>query len=162
MVRARIGDRFFGWIAYTLMRSERRDLPGGSWRPFDYDQTHNLTIVASANLGSGWEVGLRFRYVTGRPTTAPMPSLYDADQFRWIGIPGSYNGERLPDFHQLDLRVEKRWRVRNRVLIGVYLELINAYFAQNVEGWEYADDGVHRVPIASMPIVPNFGLRGEL
>jgi hypothetical protein len=52
--------------------------------------------------------------------------------------------------------------VGNRVLIGAYLEVLNAYFAQNVEGWEYADDGVHRVSIPSMPIVPNFGLRGEL
>ena len=28
----------FGWIAYTISRSERRDAPGESWRLFGYDQ----------------------------------------------------------------------------------------------------------------------------
>jgi TonB family protein len=30
---------FFGWISYTLSRSERQDAPGGRWRLSDYDQT---------------------------------------------------------------------------------------------------------------------------
>ncbi|MEI8255637.1 MAG: energy transducer TonB, partial [Deltaproteobacteria bacterium] len=155
-----IGQRFFGWVAYTLMRAERRDGPTYGWRPFDYDQTHNLTIVASANLGAGWEAGLRFRFVTGRPTTSPSPSIYNADTFAWIHVPGAYGNDRLPDFHQLDLRIEKRWRV-GRGLVGAFLEVLNVYNQANIEGWEYADDGVHRAPIPSLPIVPNLGLRGE-
>src|SRR5262249_6284592 len=68
LLRHRLSSRFFGWIAYTLSRAERRDTPSSPWRSFEWDQTHNLVLVASYDLGDGWEVGARFRYVTGRPT----------------------------------------------------------------------------------------------
>ena len=61
--------RFFGWLAYTLSRSERRDNPGDALHLFQYDQTHILTVLGSYKLGRGWEVGARFRYVTGDPYT---------------------------------------------------------------------------------------------
>ena len=60
---------FFGWITYSLIRSERRDHPGSDWRLFDYDQTHVLAVLASYELGHGLEVGARFRYTTGLPRT---------------------------------------------------------------------------------------------
>ena len=37
-------ERFFGWLSYTLMRSERRQDDGSGYRPFDFDQTHVLTV----------------------------------------------------------------------------------------------------------------------
>ncbi|MBU1239850.1 TonB-dependent receptor, partial [Myxococcota bacterium] len=33
----------FGWVSYTLLRSERRDTKDGEWYLFDFDQTHILT-----------------------------------------------------------------------------------------------------------------------
>ncbi len=45
--------RFFGWVSYTLMRSERQDHPGLDWRLFDYDQTHVFTALGSFDLGRG-------------------------------------------------------------------------------------------------------------
>ena len=68
-------ERFFGWIAYTLSRSEQTvyavNAPmqgdgGGSlqdptaskpkWFPTDFDQTHNLIAVASYALKT-WRFG---------------------------------------------------------------------------------------------------------
>ncbi len=40
LLRKELSARFFGWISYTLMRSERLDHPNGEYRLFDYDQTH--------------------------------------------------------------------------------------------------------------------------
>ena len=59
---------FFGWVACTLSRSERRDAPGAAWRLFDFDQPDVLTLVASKQL-EAWTVGLRLRYATGFPRT---------------------------------------------------------------------------------------------
>ena len=64
----------FGWVAYTISRSERRDVPGAAWRLFDYDQPHVLTIVASKELGA-WTIGARFRYATGLPRTPVVGSV---------------------------------------------------------------------------------------
>ena len=45
------------------------DHPGLAYRLFDQDQTHVLGLLASYDLGRGFEVGGRFRYATGMPRT---------------------------------------------------------------------------------------------
>jgi hypothetical protein len=102
MLRHQPSEHFFGWIAYTLSRSERQskvpppDPPFGGlgdiipfqyvgfnanyrgvWDPmqwyfFDKDQTHNLQLVASWRLPHNWEFGTRMRYVTGNPITPQL------------------------------------------------------------------------------------------
>lgn len=161
LLRHRQGRRFFGWIAYTFMRAERRDSPQGAWRPFEFDQTHILTAVGSLRLGRGWEVGARFRYVTGRPT--------GLDHTVTVGLTGTVLpagteswADRVPDFHQLDLRVEKQWNHPwGRVVF--YFEVLNAYARVNAERvvWD-ADHAVHYPAGVYLPIVPNIGVRGEL
>ena len=69
LLRQELLRGFFGWITYSLTRSERRDHPNTDWRLFDFDQTQALGVVASYQLGHGWEVGTRFRYTTGFPRT---------------------------------------------------------------------------------------------
>jgi hypothetical protein len=69
LVKFKPDARFWGWIAYTISRSERRGLPEEELRLFEYDQTHVLSALGSYRLGRGWEAGLRVRYVSGNPTT---------------------------------------------------------------------------------------------
>ena len=62
-------QRFFGWISYTLSRSTRDDGPGTPQTTFQYDQTHIFVALGSYRLGRGWEIGGRFRLVSGNPYT---------------------------------------------------------------------------------------------
>ncbi|MFI5300135.1 MAG: TonB-dependent receptor domain-containing protein, partial [Polyangiales bacterium] len=57
LIRYRPDDLFFGWISYTLSRSERRDDASLPFRLFQFDQTHILTVLGSVQLGRGWEFG---------------------------------------------------------------------------------------------------------
>ena len=66
-------ERFFGWLAYTLSRSVLQDAPDSPTYLFQYDQTHNLTVLGSYRLGRGWEFGARFRLVSG-PLDTPVQS----------------------------------------------------------------------------------------
>jgi hypothetical protein len=50
LVRYRGQGPFFGWLAYTLSRAERRDNPDEEYRLFAQDQTHIVTLVASLKL----------------------------------------------------------------------------------------------------------------
>lgn len=105
-VRYLASEHFFGWLAYTFQRAQRRDSSSDPWRIFDYDQAHILTAVASWRLGRGWEAGLRWRYTTGLPFTEMVGSKLDADRQTYTGIPGTcHNCSRIPAFHALDLRV---------------------------------------------------------
>src|SRR5690606_4025017 len=96
------------FLAYALSRTERKDAKDdGSWRLFDADQTHNLSLTANYDLGKGWVAGARFRYVTGNPTTPVVGSVYDASTDTYRAIYGAVNSERHSAFHQLDVRLEK-------------------------------------------------------
>ena len=81
LLRYNPDEKFFGWIAYTLSESLRQDCPTCPTRLFQYDQTHNLIMLGSYRLGNGWEVGARFRIVTGplvTPTVGqPLPAIYE-------------------------------------------------------------------------------------
>jgi hypothetical protein len=150
----------FGYLGYTLSKSERRDLDG-EWRPFDQDQTHILTTAIGHDLGAGWNVGARFRLVTGNPSTPVVGSVYDARTGVYVPIYGAVNSERDPTFHQLDLRVEKTFRVGTGS-IAVYLDLQNAYNSTNPEGVRYSYDYRQKETLSGLPILPNLGVRGEL
>lgn len=152
--------RTFAYVAYSLSRSQRRDR-NQRWRPFEHDQTHVLSVVASQDLGAGWSVGGRFRLISGDPTTPVTAAVYDAriDQYR--PSYGAPNSERLPAFHQLDLRVEKEWRL-SPLTLAAYAEVLNAYDAENQEATRYSYDYSRREGVSGMPIFPNIGIRGEL
>lgn len=160
LLRQTLTSRLYGWIAYTLMRSERRDRPGDPFRVFDLDQTHNVTLVAQYKFTPTWEAGLRWRFVTGNPQTPIVGAHLDADSGEHVPIFGAPNSSRLAPFHQLDLRVDKHW-IFDTWRLTTYLEVQNAYNRQNPEGIEYQYDYAASATQAGLPIVPSLGVRGQ-
>jgi TonB family protein len=160
LLRAR-RERFFGWIAYTLSRSERRDAPGEPLRVFQYDQTHILTALGSYKLGRGWEIGARWRFVTGNPYTPYAGAIADYDAGAYAALSAPLYSARDPAFHRLDLRVDKKWQFKDWSL-GWYLDVQNVYDRRNAEGQQYNFNYSRSQPVAGLPILPIVGLRGEL
>lgn len=156
LIRLQLSPKSQLFLAYTLSRSERDDFDQGS-RLFDSDQTHNLQFAGSYDLGRGWIVGARFRYVTGNPITPIVGSVYDAATDTYRAIYGPTNSERNPAFHQLDLRVEKLWQL-GPVGLTTYLEVMNVYNRKNEEGVSYSYDFSESQGAVGMPIFPNLGL----
>ena len=150
--------RAFG--AYTLSRSERKDYSGG-YRLFEADQTHILSLAASQGLGAGWDVGLRFRLVSGNPTTPIAGAVYDARTGLYVPTFGAINSDRNPTFHQLDARIEKRW-VMGAFTLATYLDVQNVYNAETQEGVRYSYDYSESESVTGLPFFPSLGLRGEL
>lgn len=153
------GGRVSGFLSYTLSRSERND--HGTWRLFDYDQTHILTLSSSVKLGRGWELGGTFRLVTGNPETPVMGSVFDADVDAYRPVYGSTNSARSTAFHRLDVRVEKQFHIAGYRCAG-YLDLQNAYNRKNRESTTYNFDYSQRNDTPGLPIIPSFGIKGEL
>lgn len=161
LLRYKPMGRFFGWVAYTLSRSERRESPG-DWELFDYDQTHILTALGSYKLGRGWQVGARFRYITGRPYTPYLGGVVDYDAGAYSPLESSEaNSARLTARHQLDLRVDKAWEFSSWKL-SAYLDVQNVYNRENTEDIGYNYDYSQSKPVPGLPILPILGVRGEL
>jgi TonB family protein len=150
----------FGFLAYTISRSERRD-GAGAYRLFDHDQPHVLSLALGQNLGRGWSVGGRFRFVSGDPTTAVIGSVFDARSGIYVPSYGPVNAERNPAFQQLDLRVEKKWTIGTGGL-SVYLDVLNVYNAKNPQGYRYSYDFTKKEPVSGLSVFPNLGIKGEL
>jgi len=161
LLRYRSGGRFFGWVAYTLSRTLIRPRPDAAYDLTDFDQTHILTAVASVDLGRGWTVGARFRYVTGTPDAALTGAVFNADTLVYVPVYEATASRRIDDFHQLDLRVDKTW-TWSRGALTLFLDVWNVYNRANPEGssdsFDYRQHGV----TTGLPIVPSLGVKGEL
>ncbi len=158
MVRART-DHFFGWLAYTISRSDRIDSPISDKRLFDFDQTHNFIAVGSYTWGK-WQFGGRWQYATGTPMTPVVGSLYLSDANAFIPVYGDVNSVRLEDAHQLDLRVDRVWKFDTWKL-SAYLDISNVYAHAQVLGYQYSYDFTEREAITMLPFLPAVGVRGE-
>jgi TonB family protein len=157
--------RFFGWVAYTLSRSLRKNGPNEDEYHFQFDQTHNLIILGSYRLGDGWEVGARFRIVSGNMETpvASYPNLsalYNADAGAYAPIEGKPFSRRLPLFHQLDVRLERAWQFASWRMLA-YLDVWNAYNNPATEAILNNFNYSQEAPQSGLPILPSIGLRGE-
>ncbi len=161
LLRWRPDARFFGWLAYTLSRSVVRDGPGQPEHLSPFDQTHILTILGSYRLGRGWEIGARFRLVSGNPYTPNAYGFFDENNGSYLPLT-SYPpaSQRLPVFHQLDIRVDKTWRFQSWQM-SAYLDVQNVYNQGNVEGTSANYNFTQQSYATGLPIVPSLGMRAE-
>lgn len=164
-LKYRADERFFGWVSYTLSESLRQDRPDQEKYRFQYDQTHNLILLGSYRLGRGWEIGARFRVVSGQLATPTvgrpaLPAIFAGDSGTYVAIEGPRYSERLPLFHQVDVRIDKRWQFRD-FRLNAYLDVQNVYNNAAVESYVYGFDYSQKAYNTGLPILPSLGLRGE-
>ncbi len=151
---------FEGWISLTLQRSQRRDAEDKDFYWYNFDQPVIFDVVASYNLPFGFRIGGRWRYVSGNPSTPLVNSIYDADADSYLPLQGAKNSDRLPDFHALDLRIDKDFHFR-RWTLTAYLDLMNVYNRQNVEQTVYNFDYTEKSFLYGLPILPNIGFKAQ-
>ena len=108
---------FYGIVSLTLSNTRFTALDGVE-RTGSYDQPVILTVSGGWKIDPHWEVSMKFRYATGRPTTP-----YNPDGSQDVA---QINTERLESLHGLDLRVDRRWNFTGWGLIA-YLDLQNVY-----------------------------------
>jgi TonB family protein len=162
LIRYKPDEHFFGWIAYTLSRSVRKDVPFQPEHPASFDQTHILTILGSYRFGKGWELGGRFRLVSGNPYTPSVYGFYDANAASYLSLVGfPVNNQRLPTFHQLDIRIDKTWTFKEWKF-GIYADVVNVYNSGNVEAIQYNYNATKQSYVTGLPFLPSIGIRGEL
>jgi TonB family protein len=160
VLRHDLNRHFAGWIAYTLSRSLRRDSGQSTDRLFDFDQTHILTAVATYLLPRNWQIGGRFRLVSGNPRTPIVGAVFNAAVDRYDPVFGPVNSARNEAFHQLDLRIDKRWVFKGWML-NVYLDVQNVYNRRSPEGVTYSYDFRQSKVQQGLPILPIVGLRAD-
>jgi hypothetical protein len=165
LLRQRLDHGFFGWIAYTIMRSEFRSdaavgVPGSKPQPWfstGFDQTHILSIALSYELPWGFTAGGAFRAIRGNPSTFAVGGVVDGDTGYHRRVNGPWRNDRLPPFVQLDARVDKKF-VFDTWSLSAYLDVQNATNQQNFELFSYNFDFTKVQGFPGLPIIPVLGL----
>jgi hypothetical protein len=161
LLKRALTERLAGFVAYTLSRSNRM-IPGATV-PSQFDRTHVLSVIGSAILGRGWRFGARFSYLTGRPYR------YTVRDGRIPGIGEDPNrpilysfAGRLPDFHRLDLRLEKRWVWSETRSVAFVIELFNGLFKKEATEVRYCSPtGACEFEEVGPVSIPSIGLEGS-
>jgi TonB dependent receptor/TonB-dependent Receptor Plug Domain len=178
MLRLPQQGRLFGWLSYTLMRSERlrhfatydqlETVVGSATEllPFAFDQTHTLNLTLGYQLPKGYRISASVHFNTGRPESGDFGSRTShLVNDRWVVVPLN-EVDRLPAFARLDLRASKTINFSN--FSGeLYIDILNTLGVPEVYGYDYtrgSEDGVSAIgPLKlpySLPIVlPTLGVK---
>ena len=159
LIRREITAKLYGWLAYTLSRSQVLT-PGDPWRAFAFDQPHILTLVAGYRPAPQWELASRFRVVSGNPYAPVDFATFDADSGNFVATRGQVGDAREKPFIQLDARAQYTW-TWDAWQLSLYLDVQNVTNRSNPEfhvyDYRFRDQGT----ISGLPILPTFGVKGK-
>ena len=108
-------------------------------------------------LGDEVVTSIRFRYLGGRPYTAP---IYHPDFRRWLVDPQlMMNQLRHPPYVRLDLRIDRRFFYKNWNIV-TYFDMINVFNRDNLWDYSYDEDGTIK-KILQYKVLPVGGITIE-
>jgi hypothetical protein len=157
MLRLPQQGRLFGWLSYSLMRSERlrrfalynadqtEVSDATAMVPFAFDQTHSLNLAVGYQLPAGFKVSASFHLNSGRPESGEFSSrtarlVADPLSGRqlWSPLPLS-EVDRLPAFWRLDARISKTFTA-DTYSAEIFLDVFNIFLSREVYGYTYRYD----------------------
>ncbi|MDP8254159.1 MAG: TonB-dependent receptor [Candidatus Alcyoniella australis] len=169
-VQKKLSGRWDGWLAYTLGWVDRisgLDDDIGWYHPLQ-DQRHTINAVGNYTPwpDRGWTFSLDFSAASGKPYTPidDWQMVGEGTPFRaWVPVSGEINSARFPWKSQLNVRVQKDWKIRKRVTIGTFIEIYNVYNAHNVYDYFYTEQSElekpTRMTLFDLPFLPFLGVK---
>jgi len=135
-LRHRVSEKFFGWLSYAYTHLERRETPDDVYKPFLFDNTHIVSIVANYNPTTKTEIGAKWQYSSGT-AAVPLNALVMVQDPVTIGmhplisdVAGAIFPTEFPAYHRLDLRFSRKgtwWGLP----VTAYTEIRNVYNRKN-------------------------------
>ncbi|MBS2023152.1 MAG: TonB-dependent receptor [Deltaproteobacteria bacterium] len=156
LLRKELSAHLFGWISYTLAKSEQIERPGWQWEPTVYDQRHVLTLLVGWRPSTQVEFSSRVRLASGNPVRTVTGSSFNADTGTYVTDTAPFGSAHLPTFVQADLQVNNIW-TSDLFKLSLYAECQNLFARRNAEfqvyNYRFDQEG-------SIPGVPILGAVG--
>jgi len=130
LLQQKLYNGFYGLISYTFVRSEFQD-KHHQYISSSWDNRHLVSLTGGKKFGKNWELGIRWLFTGGSPYTpynVQATVLKENWDVRPYGIPdyNQLNTKRIGAFHQLDIRIDKKFYFK-RWSLDVYFDVQNAY-----------------------------------
>ncbi len=117
-------------VSYTFAKSEFKNR-FNKFTPTSWDNRHILNITANKKFKNNWLAAIKWRFAGGLPYT-PYDLNYSSLIAAWDVQNRPYfdydnlNSKRFKPFHQLDVRVEKRF-IMKKADLRLYMDIQNLY-----------------------------------
>jgi len=160
-------ERLFLWGVYSYGNSTRWD-GFEFYRPV-FDRRHNINLVGTYLFGAkkDLEASVRWNLGSGLPFT-PTVGFFEEQNFQ-DGVTtdyvtnnpdyvatnlGTFNSERLPFYHRLDVTVKKRFEFKNATTCEIIASVTNLYNRNNI----FYVNRITSEKIYQFPILPSLGV----
>lgn len=161
--------KWYFWATYSLGFVNRFD--GEQDFPTLFDRRHNVNFLATYTTGADNDIliSLRWNYGSGFPFTKTQAffnnntftdgsgTTYETDNPDNVGIifSSERNGGRLPDYHRLDISVQKTFRFTERLNLELIGSVTNVYDRPNI----FFFDRIEFDRVDQLPIMPSLAAR---
>ncbi len=154
LVRRNAPDvRLYGLLSASINRTRFTSLDGSS-SAGAYEVPYVVTGVIGWRPGERWEFSSRARVSASSPTT---PFVTRGVRAGSLDFTRYQQGDRLPSFAALDLRMDRRWVLGHRTLL-TYLDVQNVTGRHNPSRYVWNPRGVKAQQETTLGIVPNVGV----
>lgn len=152
MQKKSAGTNHYGILSLTYSESKFKALDGIE-RSGSYEQNWIVNLSAGYIFNERWEASLKFRYATGRPYTP-----FNTDGTQSVA---NFNTMNFPEFHSLDLRIDRRWNFDKLTLI-TYIDIQNIYNRKNTSNIRWDFEKMQVAENSSIGILPSIGISLEI
>ena len=117
-------------VSYTYVVSQYKN-NAGVFLSSSWDNRHIFNLTVFKGFAKNWSAGIKWRYVGGQPYTpydlgtSSLKAAWDVTGGPLLDF-SQINSLRLAPFHQLDVRVDKRFYFKRWSLMA-YIDIQNAY-----------------------------------
>jgi hypothetical protein len=129
ILQKKLARDVYGMVTAAYSQSRYRDL-AGIWRDRLCDNRWSFSAEGGYKLSEQWEFSARWLAAGGPPTT-PFDLAASAAVRRGVLDDARVNESRLPDYHCLNVRADRRFHFEHSSLI-LSLSIWNAYNRKNV------------------------------
>ncbi|MBN1951149.1 MAG: TonB-dependent receptor [Bacteroidales bacterium] len=166
LIQKKAGD-FTGWIGYTISQVTNNIPAFGNYDFYAAHDVRNEFKTVATYKWHRWNFGANWIYASGKPYTAPeggyQLTLLDGNTADYINV-SVKNGNRLPDYHRMDVSATYNFTLPNRSKASLGLSIFNLYNRSNIwyMTYEIVDDEIIETPVYYLGITPNISLTFKL
>ena len=161
-ITKRLVKNFHGQLGYSYIDCKRDDHDGIGEYNFMYSQPHQFNFMASYTLNKKLSFAVKFRYATGKPKDNYITYenvLNNTNYLRYSEQLIGRNGNRLPDFSSLDIRVNYNFKFKSANLT-MFMDIVNVLNKQIANG-ESFNSITGKTYYDGLAIFPTGGLKFE-
>ncbi len=143
-LRHRVSEKFFGWLSYAYTHAEQRETPNAPHKPFLFDNTHIISLVANYSRTPTNDIGAKWQYVSGT-AAVPLSTLLMIQDPVTLGmhpllsdVAGAIAPAAVQAYHRLDIRLSRQ-RTQWGIPVTEFIEVWNVYNSKNAIQFSFPD-----------------------